>query len=279
MMHRSYSIIHEHLSNADDEEFTEAQEGDEMVMEGTVKGNGSGVENKSVNINIKSCSVNELDTSDYERLGILAEEINEVLKKVEPQPADTILLSTAEGRGILSQKLDEAEVALKELAPDIDEAITEDEDDTLLSAVEEQDEDEIQLLSPGTLSRSRSGSVKDIINEFELRCESLTSQDVDKTQQDNANNNSWAEEMDSEFKARELARELEEEFMAETPKRKRTSNMAEFSSPEEVEFLGSTSGNSSPDLFDTVKRAKTKIKRQRHIISMYAKLANKNISP
>ena len=59
--------------------------------------------------------------------------------------------------------------------------VVEEEDeaeDSLHSALEDPEGD---LLATGSLSRSRSGSVKSLIHEYELRCESLTTQDLEKS--------------------------------------------------------------------------------------------------
>ena len=121
-----------------------------------VKGNGSGAELKDGN-NVVHNAAN-LDSSELLRLENLAGEIEAALKRVGPSTANTILLSTAEGREELSQKLDEADEVLKELAPDIIEIVC-NEDDTLHSALEEQSDgyDLDDVLESGSLSRSRSG--------------------------------------------------------------------------------------------------------------------------
>ena len=70
---------------------------------------------------------------------------------------------------------------------------------------------------------------------------------------------------------------IEREFNAETPmskrkiQRKRSFIMAEMSSLED----SSSGSGASPDLFKTVKKVKSKIKKQRTLLSMYTDMQQK----
>ena len=131
--------------------------------------------------------------------------------------------------------------------------------------------------------------VKSLIHEYELRC---TSHGKTGITEDDNQNNSWYDEVECEKKEDSKKKtddddevSIEAEFLADTPlnTRKRSSRAADFSSPEE-DGAGPSSGSGSgsggsPDLFATVKRAKKRINRQRHIISMYADAATKKKNP
>ena len=250
---------HENVDNKKVDEATKIVVSAETTNSGTTKGNGSGHECDAQN------TINHPDELGHfcQKLDQIIGEVDKMGQEVDQVTGDTLLLSTEEGREMMNQKLDKAEEELNSLGQELGDIIEEDDDD--------EDEDSLHS-ALGFPDRSKSGSVKSLIDEFELRSMAI------------GTSPSWAEMMDREEE--EKIAKIEQDFNAETPKskrkvqRKRNSIVAEMSSPEDA----SSSSGASPDLFKTVRRVKSKIKKQRTLLSMYANMQQKlqsadNVNP
>ena len=164
----------------------------ETTNSGTTKGNGSGQECDAQN------TINHPDELGHvcQKLDQIIGEVDKMGQEVDQVTGDTLLLSAEEGREMMNQKLDKAEEELNSLGQELGDIIEEDDDD---------DEDSLHS-ALGFPDRSKSGSVKSLIDEFELR--SMTT----------GTSPSWAEMMDRE----------EEEKMAKTSMRTLPSQRGKF---------------------------------------------------
>ena len=98
---------------------------EEMTHTGTTKGIGGGQESNAHN------SINHIVELGHfcQKLDQISGEVDKVGKEVDHVIKDMFLLSTEEGRVMMSQRLDKAEEELNNLGQELDDIIEEDDDD------------------------------------------------------------------------------------------------------------------------------------------------------
>ena len=97
----------------------------ETTNTGTTTGNGSGQECDAQNITNQPDELGHL----CQKLDQIIGEVDKMGQEVDHVTGDTFLLSTEEGRVMMSQKLDKAEEELNSLGQELGDIIEEDDDD------------------------------------------------------------------------------------------------------------------------------------------------------